>query len=120
VLHSFNDLDGNSPFAGLIRDSMGNLYGTTITGGPNGGGTVFKLDAAGNETVLHGFSGPDGAGVLGAIVRDSKGTSVHRTKGVCGCEPSASLKLCSTVKVPVNVSRKIVPASFVPPKAVVP
>jgi hypothetical protein len=49
VLHSFNTKDGDAPFAGLIFDSAGNLYGTTTSGGTgsgcNGGGcgTVFEI-----------------------------------------------------------------------------
>jgi uncharacterized repeat protein (TIGR03803 family) len=47
---------GDFPDAGLIRDAAGNLYGTTVHGGQAGnGGTVFKLDPAGNETVLYSF-----------------------------------------------------------------
>jgi len=53
--------DGAVPFAGVIRDQAGNFYGTTDDGGATGRGTVFKLDTAGNETVLHSFSGPDGS-----------------------------------------------------------
>ena len=64
VLHSFSGgVDGGSPFlAALVRDSKGNLYGTTTRGGAHGYGTVFRLDVRGNETVLHSFSGgSDGA-----------------------------------------------------------
>ena len=44
--------------AGVIRDSAGNLYGTTTQGGAYFYfGTVFKLDTAGNETVLYSFTG---------------------------------------------------------------
>ncbi len=71
--------DGESPDSQLVIDSAGNIYGTTIFGGDdqqcyNGGscGVVFKLDTAGNETVLHSFSGSDGAFPLG-VVMDSKG-----------------------------------------------
>jgi uncharacterized repeat protein (TIGR03803 family) len=35
--------DGGYPYAGLILDKAGNLYGTTSSGGPAGAGTVFKL-----------------------------------------------------------------------------
>src|SRR6185369_13063249 len=59
VLHSFAGAptDGSKPLAGLVRDKAGNLYGTTEYGGAFNNGTVFKLDAAGNETVLHSFVG---------------------------------------------------------------
>jgi uncharacterized repeat protein (TIGR03803 family) len=44
ILYSFtNGADGGQPYAQLVRDSAGNLYGTTIAGGASGGGTVFKL-----------------------------------------------------------------------------
>jgi uncharacterized repeat protein (TIGR03803 family) len=50
--------DGAVPSAGVIRDSAGNLYGTTLFGGPGGGlGMVFKVDSAGAETVLYTFQG---------------------------------------------------------------
>jgi uncharacterized repeat protein (TIGR03803 family) len=70
VLHSFcsaaNCADGNTPNAGVIRDEEGNLYGTTIGGGEfcieqSGCGVVFKLDRAGQETVLYNFC-PNGYG----------------------------------------------------------
>ena len=63
VLYSFCSLsncsDGMEPMAGLILDQAGNLYGTTRTGGPNNGGTVFKMTAnlggTWTESVLYGF-----------------------------------------------------------------
>jgi uncharacterized repeat protein (TIGR03803 family) len=59
VLYSFcsqaNCTDGYLPYAGVIEDASGNLYGTTTSGGANGHGTVFKLDSVGNYTVLHSF-----------------------------------------------------------------
>ncbi len=62
VLHSFTGSpDGDSPRAGLVLDAAGNLYGTTFGGGTSNLGTVFKLDTAGTETVLHSFTGPEGA-----------------------------------------------------------
>ncbi len=42
VLLSFNGSNGRDPFAGLIFDAAGNLYGTTFNGG-SGVGTVFEL-----------------------------------------------------------------------------
>jgi uncharacterized repeat protein (TIGR03803 family) len=67
--------DGGYPEAGVIRDSRGNMYGTTYSGGTDGLGTVFKVNANGQETVLHNFTGgSDGALPLGAsLARDSAG-----------------------------------------------
>jgi uncharacterized repeat protein (TIGR03803 family) len=62
VLHSFFRIgtDGADPFASLIIDAAGNLYGTAPYGGDYGKGVVFELMPAGNkhwtEKVLHSFS----------------------------------------------------------------
>jgi uncharacterized repeat protein (TIGR03803 family) len=63
VLWDFNGgSDGDLPYAGVIADSAGNLYGTTQSGG-TGYGTVFELNKAGAYSVLHRFAGgtSDGA-----------------------------------------------------------
>jgi uncharacterized repeat protein (TIGR03803 family) len=61
VLYTFNALkNGEVPTAGLVRDSKGNLYGTTAAGGGRASfGTVFKMTGT-KETVLHHFHGADG------------------------------------------------------------
>ena len=49
VLHSFGDGDGEGPFAGVIFDAAGNLYGTTCGGSRAFGyGTVFELTPNGD------------------------------------------------------------------------
>ena len=62
VLYNFTGgADGGFPNAGVIRDSAGNLYGTANSGGTAGYGVVYKLDSAGNYTVLYNFTdGADG------------------------------------------------------------
>jgi uncharacterized repeat protein (TIGR03803 family) len=80
ILYSFaGGADGAYP-SGLFRDAAGNFYGTTVYGGPSkcdlnfGCGTVFKLDPAGNETVLYSFGGgPDGAYPLAGVISDAAG-----------------------------------------------
>jgi uncharacterized repeat protein (TIGR03803 family) len=78
ILHSFTNTggDGIHPYSGLVRDSSGNLYGTTISGGSGDTGIVFKLDAGGNETILYSFgpvSSGDGATPESDMIRDSQG-----------------------------------------------
>ncbi len=75
ILHQFTGgLDGIQPQAALIQDAAGNLYGTTIAGGARLAGTVFKIDPAGNETILHRFSGrPDGRTPLAGLTIDAQG-----------------------------------------------
>jgi uncharacterized repeat protein (TIGR03803 family) len=75
VIYSFRGTpDGASPWAGLIRDNAGNLYGTTHDGGDLGQGTVFKVTANGKEIVLYSFRGyPDAARPEAALVQDAAG-----------------------------------------------
>jgi uncharacterized repeat protein (TIGR03803 family) len=132
VLHSFAGTakDGAVPYAPVIRDSAGNLYGTTYYGGArstgilfrltsrgvenlysfpasNGNsaaslvadgkgsfygtttynfGTVFKVTATGQVTILHSFQGPGGLGPSAGVVIDSKGNLYGTTRyGGKGC-----------------------------------
>jgi uncharacterized repeat protein (TIGR03803 family) len=59
VLYSFaGALDGAFPYAGLVLDKRGNLYGATQSGGSGASyGTIFKVDGTGNQSVLYTFSG---------------------------------------------------------------
>ena len=60
-----------------MRDSAGNLYGTTYIGGLNYRGTVFELDPNGIESILYDFGSTgagDGAYPSGTLVRDPAGS----------------------------------------------
>jgi uncharacterized repeat protein (TIGR03803 family) len=88
VLYSFTGRDGAAPVAGLIADRDGNLYGTTLEGGSDGVGTVFKLAPDGNESVLHSFRGTfynDGSEPSAGLVLDNAGnlygTTLYDGKG---------------------------------------
>jgi uncharacterized repeat protein (TIGR03803 family) len=91
VLYTFRgETDGGLPLAGLILDAEGNLYGTTSMGGELdcdagfGCGTVFKLDSAGNETVLYSFiGGIGGSSPQANLVRDAAG-NLYGTTGAGG------------------------------------
>ncbi len=95
VLYNFTGApDGAYPIAGVIMDSAGNLYGTTINGGTSGAGAVFKLappaqpDGAWTEAVLYSFSGPDGAYPRSGVIMDSAnniyGTTFEGGGSGCG------------------------------------
>lgn len=81
VLYNFcsqtNCADGSTPYAGVIRDSRGNIYGTALDGGAPAAGLVYKIDTSGKETVLHNFcrqpNCADGAGPEGGLIPDSAG-----------------------------------------------
>ena len=76
VLHSFSGgPDGGYPYAGLILDAAGNLYGTADAGGAHNYGVVFEVPAGGAEGVLYSFTGTggDGADPLAGLVRDAAG-----------------------------------------------
>ena len=79
VIYSFrnNSKDGCTPYASLIFDGTGNLYGTTYAGGGQGFGTVFELTPGGNgqweETVLRSFSGGNGAFLIAGLAIDAAG-----------------------------------------------
>jgi uncharacterized repeat protein (TIGR03803 family) len=66
--------DGTGPYASLIFDSTGNLYGTTSEGGSAANcGTVFELTPNGTEKVLYAFgNSPDGC-VPSGVVFDASG-----------------------------------------------
>src|SRR5579871_2407653 len=60
VLYSFKGgADGADPQSAVILDSAGNLYGTTLLGGTANQGVVYLVSSAGQETVLHNFTGGD-------------------------------------------------------------
>ncbi len=74
VLYSFTGgSDGYYPDAGVVRDTAGNLYGSTFFGGARGDGVVFKLAPSGKFTLLHTFDGADGNGPHAMLYRDATG-----------------------------------------------
>ena len=82
TLASFNGTDGANPYAGLIEDSSGNLFGTTYSGGSSGYGTVFEVTAgSGTITDLASFNGSNGESPEAGLVEDSSGNLFGTTYG---------------------------------------
>lgn len=102
ILYSFSGgSDGGGSSGVLVRDSAGNLYGTTTTGGGLiGDGTVFKLTAGNGgytESILHVFTGnaggSDGASPQAGLIFDSAGNLYGTTSvgaGVFELSPAAA------------------------------
>jgi uncharacterized repeat protein (TIGR03803 family) len=94
VLYTFTGgSDGGSPYAGLVFDSAGNLYGTTYEGGVNncirgnvtyGCGVVFKLSPGSQgwtESVSYTFTGgSDGGAPASTLIFDSAGNLYGTTR----------------------------------------
>jgi uncharacterized repeat protein (TIGR03803 family) len=75
VLYSFTGgSDGANPNGGVVHDpATGDIYGTAAGGGDSGNGVIFRLVADGTYTVLHSFTGSDGQGPIGSLLRDELG-----------------------------------------------
>jgi uncharacterized repeat protein (TIGR03803 family) len=86
VLHHFRGgRDGAVPYAGLVFDAIGNLYGATESGGAHGSGVVFKLTPASGgkwtEHVVHAFADRPGAYPRGQLISDASGNLYGTTAG---------------------------------------
>lgn len=93
ILHSFENGDGENPYAGLVMDSAGNLYGTTEYGA-RGFGTAFELTQSGgkwSEKTLHvfGIGVHDGRNPTGALI-------VHSAGVLYGTTPFGGAHLCGS------------------------
>ena len=92
VLHSFKSRgkDGQSPYAGLARNSAGNFYVTTVEGGAFNAGVILEFGPTiGGEKILHNFeNGLDGANPISVLTLDSfgnlYGTAQRGGSTLCG------------------------------------
>lgn len=101
VLYNFRGgTDASSPWASLVLDGQGNLYGTSYYGGVGcsggGCGTVFKVTPDGTETVLYRFTGgTDGSRPYGGVVLDAQGnlygTTYEGGIGECNGSPGCGV-----------------------------
>ena len=91
VLHAFKGgKDGGIVAGGLTADAAGNLYGTSVSFGPAGHGTVFRLSDSGNGwelKTLHAFgSDQRGSNPQGSIVVSASGTAIYGAAGYGGAD----------------------------------
>ena len=97
IVYSFSGLnDGSDPATQITFDSAGNGYGTTVSGGSFGYGTVFELERLENgkfqENVLYSFTGlADGKNPYGGVTFDGSGNLYGTTvsggsSGLCASD----------------------------------
>jgi uncharacterized repeat protein (TIGR03803 family) len=106
--------DTPMPDGALVKDSAGNLYGTTYAGGPTvcGCGTIFKLANDGSLTTLYSFQGgTDGRWPLGGMAMDRSGnlygaTAAGGTACGSGCGTLFKLDAGGTESVVYRMFRK--------------
>ena len=75
LLHSFDgDMGGQFPYSGLLAHSDGNFYGTTLSGGNNGDGILYRITSDGIFEKLHDFfSFFDGGSTQGLLTEGPDG-----------------------------------------------
>src|ERR1017187_6420338 len=77
--------DGGGPWAGLIQATNGHLYGTTLGGGANDEGTVFRITPSGTLTTLYSFCSQtnckDGVNPYAGLVQATNGDFYGTTSG---------------------------------------
>jgi uncharacterized repeat protein (TIGR03803 family) len=87
VLHAFlASSDGGFPYAGVTLDAAGSIYGTCSGDGPQGAGTVYKLDAESDYSVVYAF----GQG-LGGYGNPDAGVAIDSAGNIYGTLPAGSV-----------------------------
>ena len=104
TLHSFCALsrcaDGYRSFSALVRGTDGNFHGTTQGGGPNGGGTVFKITPRGTRTTIYSFcaltSCADGFAPNAGLIQGTDGNYYGTTSNGNKYCPAGTTPFCGT------------------------
>ncbi len=71
-LHEFV-LPGAQPLTALVEGSDGNFYGTTVAGGPEDAGTIYRMTPAGGLTTIYNFTASTGSGPAASLIRGTDG-----------------------------------------------
>ena len=99
TLASFTGADGRTPESPLVQGFDGNLYGTTINGGSDDDGTIFKITPNGTLTTIYSFCAQtnctDGSSPFAGLVLANDGSFYGMTSdGGAYCLPAGG---CGTV-----------------------
>lgn len=123
TLVNFNGLSGKEPFAGLVADAAGNLFGTTTAGGASGDGTVFEIvktasGYAGAAITLASFSGLNGINPQAELIVDAAGNLFGTTTGGGASGKGTVFEIAKTVGAYASTPTTLVsfsgPDGFIP------
>ena len=98
VLVNFSGDNGESPFAGLIADATGNLFGSTALGGTNNDGTVFELAGSGFVPPLQFAGTPGKPNCVGMSIS----TLAHTYGGIAHAAISSGFANVASLQYAVN------------------
>lgn len=108
TLHKFHGTDGGGPTGALIQATDGNFYGTTQAGGPDSGGTVFKITPSGVLTTLYNFCSlpgcHDGSTPTGGLIQATDGNLYGTTFGGEPTRAPATVAAARSSKSPPRAS----------------
>ncbi len=96
--------DGSAVNSGLIQTGDGNFYGTTIQGGSNNIGTIFRVSPGGQETILYTFGSHanDGVNPVDGVILGSDGNFYGTTEFGGSTNKGTIFKLSGLITVPTN------------------
>lgn len=85
TIANFDGTTAAYPFAGLVADANGDLFGTTANGGTSNDGTVFEIvkttsGYTSTPTILVTFNGTNGANPNAGLIMDSNGSLFGTTE----------------------------------------
>jgi uncharacterized repeat protein (TIGR03803 family) len=81
TLYSFNVANGYEPESSIVQAANGQLYGTTLQGGPSEEGSIFGLTTVGNLTFVYSFDGTDGGEPIAGLIQATDGNLYGTTFG---------------------------------------
>ena len=96
--------NGANPYAGLVMDSTGDLFGTTYNGGAGSDGTVFEVAATTHKlTTLATFNGTNGANPSGGLTLDANGDLFGTTYNGGGSSDGTAFEVAAGALSPTTL-----------------